>query len=354
MAYSSETLTAIFPDNAAAENAAQQLIQNGFNSNEVEVMSTADFQSQIGSGGSGLSGAKPHDTSGGGISGFFHRMFGSDTDERDRKYYSEASRRGQAAVIVHTEGEKVDRAANLLNRSGAIEIDDKDLQSEKRSMGTNERAQREQSIPVVQEELQVGKRAVQRGAVRIHSHVTDRPVEENVNLREERVRVDRRPADRPATQADLAAADREVIEFTETVEEPVVNKRARVVEEVVVGKDVRQRTETVRDNVRQSEVEVEDTRGDQTRNNRSALDTDFENDFRTRYGSNKDLNYEDYAPGYWYGYEMASDPRYQGRSFSDVESDLRSDYSRRYPGSTWDRMKNSIQYGWDKVTGKRS
>jgi len=35
-----------------------------------------------------------------------------------------------------------------------------------------------------------------------------------------------------------------------------------------------------------------------------------------------------------------------------VESDLRADYGRRYPNSTWDKMKNSIRYGWDKVTGR--
>ena len=49
---------------------------------------------------------------------------------------------------------------------------------------------------------------------------------------------------------------------------------------------------------------------------------------------------------------MASDPRYVGRSYTDVESDLRDQYTREYPGSTWDKMKDSVQYGWDKVTGK--
>ena len=144
-----------------------------------------------------------------------------------------------------------------------------------------------------------------------------------------------------------------MIEVTETVEEPVVSKRARVVEEVVIGKEVNERTETVRDSVMRSEVHVEDSRGERGTTGTSDYDTDFRRDFQSRYGSDNSLRYEDYAPAYRYGYEMASDPRYGGRRFEEVGEDLRKDYIRRYPNSTWERMKNSIQYGWDKVTGKR-
>ena len=44
----------------------------------------------------------------------------------------------------------------------------------------------------------------------------------------------------------------------QTAEEPVVSKTARVAEEVVVRKDATERTETVRDDVRREQVEVED------------------------------------------------------------------------------------------------
>jgi uncharacterized protein (TIGR02271 family) len=250
----------------------------------------------------------------------------------------------------------------MLNRSGAIEVENR---GETRSEATDSSTSRFRddarsetgergTIPVVREELEVEKRTVQRGGVRVHTRVNEQPVEEEVTLREERVRVDRRPADRPATDADFAAAHREVIEVTETVEEPVVRKRARVVEEVVVGKDVHERTETVRDTVKQSDVNVENIRGDRTRNDyETDYDTDFQNHFRTRYGSDRNLRYDDYAPAYRYGYDMASDQRYRGRHFDEIENDLRSDYERRYPGSAWERMKESVRYGWEKVTGKR-
>jgi stress response protein YsnF len=46
---------------------------------------------------------------------------------------------------------------------------------------------------------------------------------------------------------------------------PVVSKEARVVEEVGLRKDATQRTETVSDSVRRTEVEVEDERGNVSR-----------------------------------------------------------------------------------------
>src|SRR5215471_10088788 len=117
--------------------------------------------------------------------------------------------------------------------------------------------QEEVAIPVVQEDITIGTREVERGHVRIYSRVTEQPVEEAVRLREEKVTVERRPVDRPATEADFAAAGKDVIEMTEKAEEPVVTKRARVVEEVVVQKDVTEHTETVRGTARHTDVDVQ-------------------------------------------------------------------------------------------------
>ena len=116
----------------------------------------------------------------------------------------------------------------------------------------------EARIPVVEEQLQVGKREVERGGVRVESRVEEVPVEEDVRLREERVRVERRPVDRPAGDAETLFREG-TVEVTERAEEAVVAKEARVVEEVVVNKEVGERTETVRDTVRRTDVDVRET-----------------------------------------------------------------------------------------------
>jgi uncharacterized protein (TIGR02271 family) len=255
------TVVGVFDDYSSAQRAVERLTAAGFPSNEIEINSGNTYAEETGRGATGLTGEHPADHSGGGIGGFFRRLFGSDLDEDDRSVYSEAVRRGGAVVCVTTSEGEQDYAADILNETGAIDIDRQaaswrqhsETYSDHRRDDEFEGDTGERRIPIVEEELRVGKRAIQRGGVRVYNHVFEEPVEEQVNLREERVTVDRRRVDRPATEADVREHDR-MIEVTEMAEEPVVDKRTRVVEEVVVGKEATERTETIRDKVRRSDV----------------------------------------------------------------------------------------------------
>jgi len=84
-------------------------------------------------------------------------------------------------------------------------------------------------------------------------------------LREENVTVDRRPVDRAVTDADINAVKEGDFTVTERAEQAVVGKQARVVEEVVVGKDVTERDKTITDTVRRTEVDVDDLTDGQTK-----------------------------------------------------------------------------------------
>jgi uncharacterized protein (TIGR02271 family) len=86
---------------------------------------------------------------------------------------------------------------------------------------------REGVIPVVEEELRVGKRDVHQGEVKVKSHVVETPFTEQVNLQQERVSVERRPVDRPLSGNERAFQDR-TIEVEQRGEEAVVSKDARV------------------------------------------------------------------------------------------------------------------------------
>jgi uncharacterized protein (TIGR02271 family) len=113
----------------------------------------------------------------------------------------------------------------------------------------------EEIIPLTEEELTVGKRLVNRGTTRIRRFVVETPVEEAVTLHSEHVAVERRPVTAGTTVSDADFTDR-TIEVTETDEEVVVGKTARVKEEVVVNKAATDRVETVRDTVRREDVEI--------------------------------------------------------------------------------------------------
>jgi stress response protein YsnF len=100
--------------------------------------------------------------------------------------------------------------------------------------------------------------------VRVRVYTVEHPVQEGVTLREERVAVERRPVDRPASGLPGEAFQERAIDVTTHREEPVIAKEARVKEEVVVRNEADQRTEIVRDTVRHTEVEVEDDRATAT------------------------------------------------------------------------------------------
>ena len=234
-------------------------------------------------------------------------------DDEEAHTYAEGLRRGGTLVSVNSDDEHADRAVAVMKQGGAVEIDKR--AAEWREQGwkgfaetetfrphvntepdredetvTARRGPRseitaehepvpahmlaggatrtahddefavpppEVAIPVVEEELQVGKREVERGGVRVQKRVSETPVEEDVTLREERVNVERRPADYTFHGSDSEAFQESVVEIKEAYEELILNKKARVVEEVVINKDVDEHTETVRETLRRTEVEVE-------------------------------------------------------------------------------------------------
>jgi uncharacterized protein (TIGR02271 family) len=114
------------------------------------------------------------------------------------------------------------------------------------------------SIPIIEEDLQVGKQEIQTGGVRMRSRIVERPVQESVRLRTEHVNVERTPVDRPATEGDFAGFQEGTVEVTEHAEIPVVSKDARVVEEVSLNTDVTESEQTISDTVRRTEVDTED------------------------------------------------------------------------------------------------
>jgi uncharacterized protein (TIGR02271 family) len=333
-----KTVIGLFDDRREAQHIVQALMDDGFRREDIRTL-TSHEEASVG-------------------------MLSADgVPEAEAQAYADAVRRGGALVRVDAAEERADRAVAIMEgapavdreaRTGAdaaLEHGRSSTARERGRAGTREGETGDVTIPVVEETLQVGTRQVQRGGVRLYTRVTERPVEETVRLRDETVHVERRPVDRPASEADFTAGER-TVEVTETDEEAVVRKQARVVEEVVVGKAQGERTETVRDTVRRTEVEVESVGAEHAREARGfdAYDTDFRGHYTTSLAS-RGQPYERWSPGYRYGYELASDPRYAGRNWTALEPEARRDWEARHQG-TWDEFKDTIRYAWDKVRGR--
>ncbi|MBC8102044.1 MAG: YsnF/AvaK domain-containing protein [Cytophagales bacterium] len=225
---------------------------------------------------------------GGGVIG---ALSGLGIPKEDAGYYAEGVRRGGTLVSVSVNDDsRADAAMAIFNRHNPVDIDERgsyysgsgyagytetapaytpeQIATERSTYATARAAAPartgtdEVTIPIVEEELAVGKRQVQRGGARIHTYITERPIEEQVTLHEEHISVERHPVNRAATAADLNTFKEGTFEVTERSEEAVVSKQARVVEEVVVGKQATERTETIRDTVRRTDVDVDELDND--------------------------------------------------------------------------------------------
>jgi uncharacterized protein (TIGR02271 family) len=264
-----KTIVGLFDNAREAQRAVVELVESGVPREDIGITSR-DYPGAVEGGRTDVS----HGDEGIGdkLSNFFSNLFGDDPEYAN--HYSEAVTRGGTVVTVDCESdETADRVEAIMNRFGGETDEHGDSQREAAYAGretteqgrTDLEAGGEARIPVIEEELRVGKREVEGGGVRVRTRVVERPVEEAVRLREERVNVERRPVNRPVSEADLGAFREGTFELKERSEEAVVAKQARVVEEVAINKEVGERTETVRDTVRRTDVEVEETGGTKAR-----------------------------------------------------------------------------------------
>ncbi|MDQ1833825.1 YsnF/AvaK domain-containing protein [Massilia scottii] len=361
------TLVAVFDHRSDAQQALDDLVGSGFSRQTVRL-------SDGGPGEPGRTADAGEDESlVGSIRHFFTDLFGGERSEHARMY-SDAVARGHYVLTVTAPNEpEVERAADIVERYGPVDIDEHASQwqgamqggdamraqamSQQSTFGSSQgglgsaqgsamadsqqRAADTTAIPVIQEELKVGKRAVQRGGVRIYQRIVETPVSESIGLREEHINVERRAVDKMVDPADIAAFQENTIELRETAEEAVVEKSARMVEEVIVGKEVTQRREQINDTVRHTEVDIEQIAPDDEAYFRGHWTSTF-----AREGG----SYDDYAPAYRYGTSIAGSEMYRGRPWEEIEPGLRTDWEARNPGSTWEKMKAAIRHGWERMT----
>jgi len=300
-----QTLTAMYDTQPEAVAAQGKLVALGIPAGAIKLISGARTDQSATATG-------PDGSMWGSIKDFF-------MPEEDRHAYGEGLSRGGVMLSADVENAHVHAASDILEMHGSVDLDEREATWRKEgwdgratgsSTGTapvaagmigegtlshsddatapasglhatgatdNVSARGTASgtdyIPVVEERLNVGKRMVDAGRVRVRSYAVEKAVSEDVTLHDETVSVDRRVVDRAVTPGDMALFEDKTIEATEMREQAVVSKEARVVGEVGIRKDATQRTETVSDKVRHTEVEVEDGRGTVTRTGTTGSET---------------------------------------------------------------------------------
>jgi uncharacterized protein (TIGR02271 family) len=259
-----QTVIGFFDNSSNAQDAVEKLVDCGISTNRIDVSgSNSSSETKVET--------RNDDDDDNGITRFFKNLFGDDDDNVNK--YSGVASRSQRIITVHANtNDEAERAADILDDCGAVNVDESAAKfgysgSTDDKYGRN----REEKLDVIEENLEVGKREVEKGAVRLRSRIIERPVEESIRLRKEHVTVERTPVNRDATSADFSNFEEKDIEMVERTEVPVVNKHARVVEEVRLNKEVEETSETIHDTVRKTEVDVENIDKDDLRNRNSRL-----------------------------------------------------------------------------------
>ncbi|HVL71047.1 MAG TPA: YsnF/AvaK domain-containing protein [Beijerinckiaceae bacterium] len=249
-----KVVVSLFENHDRAADAVGRLEKDGFSSTNISFLGEAG-KSRTWSGSTTMQSREP--------AAVERWLKDEGVNASDAHAYAEGVRRGGALVMLRCDGAEAERARKILEGADPADLDERmsSWKSEGWAGYQGETGSGERTIPIAEEELSVGKRDVGRGKVRIHSYVEKEPVRKDVELHQERVEVERRAVDRPAGASDKELFRERDVEVTEKREVPVVDKQARVKEELVVRKDVDKRTETVSDDVRRTKVEVEDERG---------------------------------------------------------------------------------------------
>lgn len=282
----------VFDTVSTSEQVVNDLVSDGFDSSSVRTFegSSSDLENQLLSAG---------------------------IDAADAREYASSVGREGALIVVTADESRTERAVEIMNGYyTSAESDSAQYAVGDGTQTSSTTADEGATFQVAEEQLQIGKREVQRGGVRVRSVVTERPVEEQVTLRDETVRVERHPVDRAVDASDTNVFNEQTVELTETDEEAVVAKETHVIEEVTIGKEVGQRTETISDTVRRVDVDIEEL-------------------------------------GTAYGESLAGDERYATREWDDIEPEARADWERtNQDKASWDEAKGGIRGAWDRLRGK--
>jgi uncharacterized protein (TIGR02271 family) len=297
--------------------------------------------------------------------GMLGALIGLGVPEEEARYYDNEFQQGRILVTVKADG-RADEAHRVLSQHGAYDVENPETGAPAGTVAGASRVtdQDRESLELREEQLRARTEKVETGEVGVRKEVVTEHQQMEVPIRREEVVVERHPVSGEPARGDISEGEEIRIPVREErvrlEKEPVVYEEVEIVaQEVVetehVGADVRREEARVE---REGSVPVRET-GTAGARGWDDFSPQYRQRWQTRYGSSGG-RWEDHEPYYRYGYEMSRDPRYRGRSFSEVEPELRRGYvtwgqrySYRSDDNAWDRFKDSVREAWDDARGER-
>jgi len=307
--------------------------------------------------------------------GLIGALGGMGVPEEEAHHYNREFEAGRTIVTVRA-GDRHDEARAIMQRFGVLEYGSaagsdrpattSSATATRRPVSGQPDTDQGRVVELRKEELTARKESVQSGQVGVRKEVVSEQRSMDVPVAREEVVVERRTVEPRASGTPIAEG--ESIDIPVREERVDVQKRPVVYEEVEIGKRVVQDTQRVSDTVRREEARVEQDGDVRVHGGGSGgslqswdeVSPSYRQSWQSQYGTSGQ-RWEDAEPYYRFGYESASDPRYQGRDWSTSETDLRTDYedwarrnNYRYDESGWDRYRNSMRDMWQQSRSRAS
>lgn len=295
------TLVAVFDNRGDAQNAMDELLRSGFGRGEVR-LSEGDPAGSAGTAGTSTRAADDGSITAS-IKHFFSDLFGGGQHDKARLYSDAVTRGHYVLTLTAADEPEVERAADIVERHGPIDIDEQAAQWSAAASGLDPARMGAQSQGGAQQQsMQSGTQGSVQGSA----------------------------AQGSQQRATPAAPD-----------DGSIRKRESPRAGVRVYSHVVETVDSEGNGVREEYVDVQQLRGDE--------DTYYRNHWNANYASSGD-SYDDYAPAYRYGSSMARSDQYRGRQWDNVEGSLRSDWEKSNPGSAWEKFKAAVRHGWERIT----
>jgi uncharacterized protein (TIGR02271 family) len=266
MAY--ETIVAVFDTRAHADAAVKALRAGGFANADISIFD----EDRLASGQKALAAGVKE-------AGLWQRLFGDDVYEHEATVYQQTIKRGGVVVSARVMDNEVAHAIAILDLHRPVDVHDRAVTTGIAPAAHVEAVEKKiDAVPLAavqqvavtpklaeehdgvlrlaEEQLQVGKQAVETGRTRVRRYVTEREASADVTLHDEHAEVLRKAITDQKYIGVIDWADGE-IEVIETAEHALANKTARIVEEVSLKKVGADRVETVKDKIRRQQVEIQ-------------------------------------------------------------------------------------------------
>jgi stress response protein YsnF len=212
----------------SAKNAMEMLLNAGYDPSDLSIIDRSALKS--------------HETV---HVGLWRRLFGENVWDHEAAVYGDTLDRGGAVLAARVPGDQVARTMALLDVHKPLDIVaaaakiDETVPMEAKALVTppisKADAKDPETLRLAEEQLKVGKRLFETGTTRIRRFIVERPAERQITLHEEHAEVVRKAIGDPSFVDDIDWSDT-MYEATETAEQPVVRKTARVVEEETLRK----------------------------------------------------------------------------------------------------------------------